>query len=203
MTVTAGPNARYSTPILACICSQLRICVIPSGYNRQIVCRYLTDGLVVEHVQCIVAGAGVVGLAIARELAMAGREVLILEAENAIGTGVSSRNSCVIQCRNLLSSLTACGRTCACPESTRCMSFANRTACLISASARSSSQPRKAKFRRCTRSPARLRQWCTRSGAARSEPGSRTRAECRLCRGDAVTVDRHRRCTRVHAGPAR
>ncbi|MFT5173454.1 MAG: L-2-hydroxyglutarate oxidase LhgO [Gammaproteobacteria bacterium] len=49
-----------------------------------------------EHMQCIVAGAGVVGLAIARELAMAGREVLILESQNAIGTGVSSRNSCVI-----------------------------------------------------------------------------------------------------------
>jgi len=49
-----------------------------------------------EHVQCIVAGAGVVGLAIARELAMTGREVLILESQNAIGTGVSSRNSCVI-----------------------------------------------------------------------------------------------------------
>lgn len=46
--------------------------------------------------QCIVAGAGVVGLAIARELAMNGREVLILESQNAIGTGVSSRNSCVI-----------------------------------------------------------------------------------------------------------
>lgn len=49
-----------------------------------------------EHVQCIVVGAGVVGLAVARRLAMAGREVLILEAEEAIGTGVSSRNSCVI-----------------------------------------------------------------------------------------------------------
>jgi L-2-hydroxyglutarate oxidase LhgO len=37
-----------------------------------------------------------VGLAVARELALAGREVLILESQNAIGTGVSSRNSCVI-----------------------------------------------------------------------------------------------------------
>jgi L-2-hydroxyglutarate oxidase LhgO len=49
-----------------------------------------------EHVQTIVIGAGVVGLAVARRLAMAGQEVLILEAENAIGTGVSSRNSAVI-----------------------------------------------------------------------------------------------------------
>ena len=49
-----------------------------------------------EQVDCIVIGAGVVGLAVARALALAGREVLILEAEAAIGTGTSSRNSEVI-----------------------------------------------------------------------------------------------------------
>lgn len=41
-------------------------------------------------------GAGVVGLAVARALALAGREVIILEAEDAIGTHTSSRNSEVI-----------------------------------------------------------------------------------------------------------
>ncbi|MEM6412751.1 MAG: NAD(P)/FAD-dependent oxidoreductase [Pseudomonadota bacterium] len=45
---------------------------------------------------CVVAGAGVVGLAIARALAIAGRDVLIVEAASAIGTGNSSRNSEVI-----------------------------------------------------------------------------------------------------------
>jgi L-2-hydroxyglutarate oxidase LhgO len=50
----------------------------------------------VEHVDVIVVGAGVVGLAVARALAMAGREVVILEAEDAIGTHTSSRNSEVI-----------------------------------------------------------------------------------------------------------
>ncbi|MFO1091455.1 MAG: NAD(P)/FAD-dependent oxidoreductase [Hyphomicrobiales bacterium] len=49
-----------------------------------------------ERVDAVVIGAGVVGLAIARALALAGREVLVLEAEDAIGTGVSSRNSEVI-----------------------------------------------------------------------------------------------------------
>ena len=44
----------------------------------------------------MVLGAGVVGLAIARELALAGREVIVLEAEDAIGTHTSSRNSEVI-----------------------------------------------------------------------------------------------------------
>ncbi len=49
-----------------------------------------------EQVDCLVIGAGVVGLAVARALAIRGREVLVLEAEDAIGTGTSSRNSEVI-----------------------------------------------------------------------------------------------------------
>ncbi len=47
-------------------------------------------------VDTIVAGAGVVGLAIARAEAMAGRDVLILEAAERFGTGTSSRNSEVL-----------------------------------------------------------------------------------------------------------
>ncbi len=49
-----------------------------------------------ERVECVVVGAGVVGLAVARRLAQAGREVILLEAADAIGTGTSSRNSEVI-----------------------------------------------------------------------------------------------------------
>ncbi len=49
-----------------------------------------------DEVECVVLGAGVVGLAVARALALAGREVVILEAEDAIGTHTSSRNSEVI-----------------------------------------------------------------------------------------------------------
>jgi L-2-hydroxyglutarate oxidase LhgO len=44
----------------------------------------------------VVVGAGVIGLAVARELALAGREVLILEAGTRMGAGVSARNSEVI-----------------------------------------------------------------------------------------------------------
>ena len=47
-------------------------------------------------VQTVVIGAGMVGLAVARELALAGRDVLVLEAESNFGQGVSSRNSEVI-----------------------------------------------------------------------------------------------------------
>jgi L-2-hydroxyglutarate oxidase LhgO len=50
----------------------------------------------VERVDCVVVGAGVVGLAVARELARRGREVLVLERAHAIGTETSSRNSEVI-----------------------------------------------------------------------------------------------------------
>ena len=50
----------------------------------------------VEQVDCVVVGAGVVGLAVARALALAGREVLVLEACDAFGTQTSARNSEVI-----------------------------------------------------------------------------------------------------------
>ena len=49
-----------------------------------------------EQVDCIVVGAGVVGIAVARALARAGREVLVLDAAEAIGTETSSRNSEVV-----------------------------------------------------------------------------------------------------------
>ena len=49
-----------------------------------------------DQVDCVVIGAGVVGLAVARALALSGRDVMVLEAADAIGTGTSSRNSEVI-----------------------------------------------------------------------------------------------------------
>jgi L-2-hydroxyglutarate oxidase LhgO len=49
-----------------------------------------------DRVDCVVVGAGVVGLAVARRLALAGREVIVIEAEDDIGRGTSSRNSEVI-----------------------------------------------------------------------------------------------------------
>jgi L-2-hydroxyglutarate oxidase LhgO len=49
-----------------------------------------------EQVDCVVIGAGVVGLAVARALALKGREVLLLDAESHPGTITSARNSGVI-----------------------------------------------------------------------------------------------------------
>ena len=49
-----------------------------------------------DRIDAVVIGAGVVGLAVARELSLAGREVIVLEAEESIGNHTSSRNSEVI-----------------------------------------------------------------------------------------------------------
>ena len=49
-----------------------------------------------DHDAHALIGPGVVGHAVAPELALRGREVLIIEAAGAIGTGISSRNSEVI-----------------------------------------------------------------------------------------------------------
>jgi L-2-hydroxyglutarate oxidase LhgO len=49
-----------------------------------------------DRIECVVIGAGVVGLAVARAMAARGREVIVLEAGEAVGIGTSSRNSEVI-----------------------------------------------------------------------------------------------------------
>lgn len=55
------------------------------------------DGcLPVEKADCVVIGGGVVGIAVARQMALSGREVLVLEAASTFGTVTSSRNSEVI-----------------------------------------------------------------------------------------------------------
>jgi L-2-hydroxyglutarate oxidase LhgO len=49
-----------------------------------------------EQIDALVVGAGVIGLAVARELALAGYEVIVIDKAEGIGTGTSSRNSEVI-----------------------------------------------------------------------------------------------------------
>jgi L-2-hydroxyglutarate oxidase LhgO len=49
-----------------------------------------------DQIETVVVGAGVVGLAVARRLALEGQEVLLMESADAFGTGTSSRNSEVI-----------------------------------------------------------------------------------------------------------
>lgn len=55
------------------------------------------DGLIMtERVDAVVIGAGVIGLAVARALALAGRDVIVLERNDAFGAETSARNSEVI-----------------------------------------------------------------------------------------------------------
>jgi L-2-hydroxyglutarate oxidase LhgO len=69
-----------------------------------------------DSVDAVVVGAGVIGLAIARRLALGGREVLVLERHDAIGSETSSRNSEVIHAgiynlpRRLKATLCVAGR---------------------------------------------------------------------------------------------
>ena len=49
-----------------------------------------------ERIDCLVVGAGVIGLAVARAAAQAGRDVVVVEAADAIGTVTSARNSEVV-----------------------------------------------------------------------------------------------------------
>jgi L-2-hydroxyglutarate oxidase LhgO len=56
----------------------------------------MTKRQVVDEVECVVVGAGVIGLAVARVLALAGREVVVVERAPTIGFETSSRNSEVI-----------------------------------------------------------------------------------------------------------
>jgi L-2-hydroxyglutarate oxidase LhgO len=51
---------------------------------------------IMENLDCVVIGAGIVGLAVARELSLSGREVVILETEQGIGMEASSRTGEVI-----------------------------------------------------------------------------------------------------------
>ncbi|KAJ6790679.1 L-2-hydroxyglutarate dehydrogenase, mitochondrial isoform X1 [Iris pallida] len=53
-------------------------------------------GTATESADAVVVGAGAVGLAVARELALRGRDVLVVESAGTFGTGTSSRNSEVI-----------------------------------------------------------------------------------------------------------
>lgn len=62
--------------------------------------------------ECVVIGAGVVGLATARALQAGGREVLLLEKERSFGTETSSRNSEVIHAGIYYEAGTVKARTC-------------------------------------------------------------------------------------------
>jgi L-2-hydroxyglutarate oxidase LhgO len=86
-------------PLASAACNPYSLFAIRySPYCPTVLLPYCLNGMTADLYQtdCVVIGAGAVGLACAAELARRGRDVLVLEAAHAIGTGASSRNSEVI-----------------------------------------------------------------------------------------------------------
>ncbi|CAN8279665.1 unnamed protein product [Cochlearia groenlandica] len=83
--------------MLACVGRKWSTLKLVNGRRR--IARGVSGGaetIAKERVDTVVIGAGVVGLAVARELSLRGREVLIIDAASTFGTVTSSRNSEVV-----------------------------------------------------------------------------------------------------------
>ncbi|KAL4607254.1 hypothetical protein ACB092_09G160100 [Castanea dentata] len=81
-----------SSSSVRCIAQKKNLCSSSTTQTQTAAARTVPR----ERVECVVIGAGVVGLAVARELALRGREVLVLDSAPTFGTATSSRNSEVI-----------------------------------------------------------------------------------------------------------
>ncbi len=90
--------------------------------------------------QAVVIGAGVVGLATARALALAGCDVIVIEAADIIGSGTSSRNSEVVH-GGMFTRRAPARRASAWRAAGCCTLSARATACPIANAANSSSPP--------------------------------------------------------------
>jgi 2-polyprenyl-6-methoxyphenol hydroxylase-like FAD-dependent oxidoreductase len=90
-------------------------------------------------VEAVVIGAGVIGLAIARALALRGVQVLLLEKEGVVGSGTSSRNSEVIHA-GLYYEPESLKALFACAVAACCITIAKNDACLTVSAASLSSR---------------------------------------------------------------
>ena len=114
--------------------------------------------IMAERVDCVVIGAGVVGLACARALARDGREVLVLERHGQIGTETSSRNSEVIHAGIYYDTGSLKAQLCVRGKALL-YDTARSTAYRSNVAARSSSPPTRPSSKRCAViSGARVRQ---------------------------------------------
>ena len=155
-----------------------------------------------DETDCVVVGAGVVGLAVARALALAGREVLVLEREALIGSHTSSRNSEVIHAGIYYPEGSAKARLCVAGRELL-YAYAAAAACRTAGSARSSSPadagPGAAtRGDRRRRARQRRRPTSSRSSRARSRPA---RAGAARRRRAPLALDRHHRQPRADAAP--
>ena len=156
-----------------------------------------------DKVDCVVVGAGVIGLAVARRLAQAGREVIILEAAEGIGTVTSSRNSEVIHAGIYYKAGSLMARM--------CVSGKQRALCLLPRPRHPASQLRQADRRDHASGD---REAAIDQGPRRSQRRARPADALRRCRPragagaelrrrPALALDRHHRQPRLHAGAAR
>ena len=143
-------------------------------------------------VETVVVGAGVVGLAIARALALAGHEVMVLEQHDIIGSETSSRNSEVIHAGIYYPPGSLRAQAVRRGQGASCTASAPRTASPTSASP--SCWSRRAR-RRCPssrRSRRRRSATASRSATADGRGSAQARAGSRVRRRAAVAVDGHR-----------
>ncbi len=157
-----------------------------------------------DRVECVVVGAGVVGLAIARRLAQAGREVIVLEAAEGIGTATSSRNSEVIHAGiyypagSLMAQMCVSGRH-ALYDYCRDHGIPHRN-CGKLIVATDAERSRQAAIDQAHAEANGVERHANRSSGA----DARALEPALNCDGRAaVALDRHRRQPRLHAGAAR
>ena len=153
--------------------------------------------------QVLVVGAGVVGLGIARAVALAGHEVIVAEAESAIGTVTSSRNSEVIHA-GLYYRPTRCARSTARAAAACSTTIAptrgvphRKTGKIVVATQRQRAQAARRDLQ--AGADQRLRE----RRADRRRGGEEARAGGVLRRRDELARDRHHRQPPLHARVAR
>ena len=154
-------------------------------------------------VETIVVGAGVVGLAVARALAMAGHEMMVLEQHELIGSETSSRNSEVIHAGIYYPPGSLRATLCVRGKELLYRLLRREQRGRTRAAASCWWRPRKpaAQARRHPRDGGQERRH--RPGADRRQRGPGAGAGARLRRGAALALHRHHRQPRLHAGAGR
>ena len=152
----------------------------------------------VERIDCLVVGAGVVGLAVARALAAAGREVVVSRRAAGIGTG-TSRNSEVIHAGIYYAPGSLKARLCVRGPARCSMRTARRAASRTGAAASSIVATTRRRSRRCARSRRRRAPTAstTCAGSTRRRGDARSSRRCAASAALLVAVDRHRRQPRA------
>ena len=155
-----------------------------------------------DKVDCVVIGAGVVGLAVARRLALAGREVIVLEAAEGIGTVTSSRNSEVIHAGIYYRAGSLMARMCVSGKHAlyrycRDHGIPHRNCGKLIVATTAAGNRKAAIDPRACRGQ-RRRRHAAAAGRSRARAGAGAELRC----GAAVALHRHHRQPRLHAGAA-